>query len=48
MSRTLSPIIRNIEIPQTNFFSEIKPDHNWQSLVRHDSSYYQLQPTTYN
>ena len=48
ISRVFSPIDRNIEIPQTHHFSERKPDNNWKSCGKHDSSYYQPQPATYN
>ena len=41
-------MVRNIETPQTNCFSEIKPDHNWQYCGTHDSWYYQVQNYTYN
>ena len=48
ISRTSSPMVRNIEIPQTHRFIEIKIYHNLQYRGQHDSSYYQPQPTTYN
>ena len=48
ISRTSSPMVRNIEIPQTHRFIEIKLYHNLQYRGQHDSSYYQPQPTTYN
>ena len=48
ISRSLSPTVRNIEIPQTHRSSERKPNHNWKSRGQYDSSYYQPQPSTYN
>ena len=46
ISTRFSTIGRNIVIPQKNRFSERKPDHNWQSSGRGNSSYYQPQPST--
>ena len=40
ISRSFSPIVKNIEIPQTHRFSEGKQDHNFQYRGQHDSSYY--------
>ena len=46
ISRKFPSIGRNINFSQTQWFSERKPDHDWQYHGQHDSSYYQLQPPT--
>ena len=43
--RKLSKILK---IPHTHWFSEIKPDSDWQSCGQNDSSYHQTQPDTWN
>ena len=59
ISVIVSPIGKNIVIPQTNRFSERKSDHNRQPPRQHNSfyhqpksapysSYYQPQPAKYN
>ena len=40
ISRKFSPIVINVEIPQTHRFSERKSYRNFQSCGKHDSSYY--------
>ena len=48
ISCNVSPIGQNIVIPNTNRFSEKRPDHNRQTCGQHDSSYYQPQPAVQN
>ena len=44
----MSHIGQNIVIPNTNRFSEKRPDNNRQNCRQHDSSYYQPQPAVHN
>ena len=44
----VSPIGQNVVIPNTNSFSEKRPDHNRQNRRQHDYSYYQPQPALQN